>query len=102
VREDSPESVTEKLSQLTNGTKFQICFPRIWVHILDLPLGEAGFVRAIVGGETIDLSNQAGRGITQRREDRGFGRRGSANRWIWSAAKSADSVETASRMERCL
>ena len=67
----SPESVAEKLTQLPAGTKFQIAFPKKWssdlpFSAISAPLREAGFVRAIVGGETIDLSNQAAEGASRR------------------------------------
>lgn len=62
VERESPESVAEKFSQLSTGTKFQIAFSKQWPHDLPFsaisaPLREAGFVRAIVGGESVDLSN---------------------------------------------
>lgn len=62
VERDSPESATEKLIQLSSGTKFQIAFARKLeanapFSAVSAPLREAGFVRAIVEGATIDLSN---------------------------------------------
>ena len=62
VERDSPESVADKLSHLPPGTKFQLCFPRRLstdqsLSAISAPLREAGFVRAIVGGEVIDLSS---------------------------------------------
>ncbi|MCE9527703.1 MAG: excinuclease ABC subunit UvrA [Planctomycetales bacterium] len=71
VEKDSPESVAERLSQLPTGTKFQIAFPRKWAadlpfSAISAPLREAGFVRAIVGGETVDLTNPGAEGASRR------------------------------------
>ena len=71
IERDSPESVAEKLTQLPAGMKFQITFPKRWSQDLPFsaisaPLREAGFVRAIVGSETVDLSNEAAAGASRR------------------------------------
>ncbi|MGI8980669.1 MAG: excinuclease ABC subunit UvrA [Pirellulaceae bacterium] len=62
VDRDSPESVAEKIAQVPAGTKFQITFPKKWLQDLPFseisaPLREAGFVRAIIASEVIDLSS---------------------------------------------
>jgi excinuclease ABC subunit A len=71
VEKESPESVAERVAQLPAGTKFQIAFPRKLeagqpLSAISAPLREAGFVRAIVGGETVDLSNQAAEEASRR------------------------------------
>ena len=62
VERDSPESVTEKLSQLPAGTKFQICFPRVLaadesLSVVSVPLCENGFVRCLLDGVVCDLAS---------------------------------------------